>query len=260
MSLSRTALRLTAMEALRPSAIVLAGTAGPWPTLAAQYVFDSRLDPIGDLKDDERRPVVVIYTDDDSGDAGQKAGGPPFKRDVDLMFEISVAAMVTDDGATYAPGTPLTDGELEASLDLLEAQIRFSLMYAPCGVLWRNLTGRRVTSIHSAPKRTSEESARLAMRTLRLKTTIPDDDYVAAPATALTGNDRLPEPLKSVIAALASGSYGAALGAGLAPPAPQMPVATPLQTVTFDMQPSAPPAPLDDTKPQINFEADNLQG
>lgn len=259
MTLSRTALRLATMEAIAPSASVV-GDAETWPTLATRYVFDSRLDPIADLKPEEKRPVAVIYTDDDNGDPAEKAGGPPFKRIAELLIELSVVASVTEDGNTYAPGTPESDAELEASLDLFEAQVRFVLFYGPTGRLWRQLTGRRVTDIHSVPKRTSEEGIRLALRTLRMKVTIPDDVYDPAPATTPVGNDRLPEPLKTVVAALAAGSYGAKLGAGLSPAAPMMPPRVPLNTVTFDMQPGSPPAPHDTAKAQINSQADNMQG
>ena len=243
------------MEALRPSAIT--DPTGPWPTLGGRYIFDSRLDPIEDLAADERRSIAVVYTEDDNGEAGQKAGGPPFKRTVELAIELSVAALVTD-GTDYAAGIPVTDGELESSLDLFEAQVRFVLFYGPTGKLFRDLTGRRCNDIHSVPKRTAEEGVRLAMRTLRMKVTIPDDDYLAAPAAGLTGNDRLPEPLKSVIAALASGSYGAKLGAGLAADSSMMPARTALATVTFDTQPGSPPAAHDAAKPQINSQANNL--
>ena len=244
MSLSRTALRLATMEALAPSAAVLANT-GPWPTLATKYVYDSAIDPIEDLQPTERRPIAVIYTEDDAGEGGQKAGGPPFKRIVDLVIELSVAVMLPD-GDVFVAGLPITDGELESSLDLFEGQVLFALMIGPTGMLWRSLTARRVSETHSVPKRTGEEGIRLAMRTLRLKTQIPDDVYPAAPESAPVGNDALPEPLKTVIAALAAGSYG-------------MPVMTPLNTVTLDLQPGSASAPHDAAKPQINATADDLQ-
>ena len=47
MALYRTALRLATLESLRPTALLK--TQGPWPTLAADRVFDSRLDPLLDL-------------------------------------------------------------------------------------------------------------------------------------------------------------------------------------------------------------------
>lgn len=256
MALSRVALRLTTLEALRPAALV--GTVSPaWPTLAGDFVCDSQLDPIDDLDPQNRKPSIIVYTNEDIGTAGQHSGGPEFKREVDLAIELATLAMLKV-GDDYVPGVPLTDAEIESDLDLLEAQVRFALFYGPTGSLWRKLTGRRVISITSVAHRTSEESLRLGMRTLTLKTQIPDDVFVAAPPAQQTGLDCLPEPLKSVIVALQSGCYGAKLGAGLATKAPLMPVAVPLEGVSFDMQVGAPPAAKDDGKTQINFTADNL--
>lgn len=255
MSLTRTALRLATIEALRPSAL----TTGPWPTLGGKYIFDSRLDPFDDLGETEKRPAAVVYTDEDTGEPAQKAGGPPFKRDVDLMIEISVIAHVTDDGVAFDPGIPFTDGELESSLDTFEMQVHWALFYGDTGRLWRDLTGSRAVHRHSMPKRTSEESARLATRSLHLKVTIPDDEFDPAPLTAPSGLDRLPEPIKTVFAALVAGGYGAKLGIGLAAAAPVMPTRVPLNGVTFKSQVCSPPAPLDGAKTQIMSSADNLQ-
>ncbi|MBI1202546.1 MAG: hypothetical protein GC182_08550 [Rhodopseudomonas sp.] len=257
MSFARTALRLTTVEAMRPAA--LAADAPTWPTLAGRYVFDSRLDPIDDLNDDERRPIAVVYTEDDNGEKSQAAGGPPFKRFIDLVIEMSVMAMVTADGTDFYPGTPFTDAQLEASLDAFEAQVRFALFYGPTGALWRQLTGRRVTEIHSMRHASSEEGGRLALRTLRMKCTVPDDAYVAAPTGTESGNDKLPEPLKSVVAALATGGYADKIAAGLAATAPQMPPFAPLDGVSLVLQPSSPPSARDDSKPQINAVIDGLQ-
>jgi hypothetical protein len=140
MSLARCALRLATVEALRPTALLVSD--GPRPTIAKKCVFDSRLDPIEDLAVGESRPVVVVYTDDDEGSPGQKVGGPPFKQLVELCFEVSVVASAPSDAdpAVFVAGIPETDAELEASLDLLEAQIKFICFYGPTGALWRDLS------------------------------------------------------------------------------------------------------------------------
>src|SRR5579885_749339 len=198
MALSRLALRLATLESLRPSDLVDGN--GPWPTLAGAYVFDGKLDPLDDLDVDERRSTAVVYTEEDNGDPAQKAGGPPFNRHIDLVVEMAMVALLPADANTYLPGIPYTDGELDASLDLLEAQVRFALFYGTFGAtaifggvkrtLWRGLTANRVTEIHSLSHRSSEESARLAMRTLRMKCTVPDDQFDPAPSVAPTGNAR----------------------------------------------------------------------
>jgi hypothetical protein len=226
-----------------------------WPTLAQDRLFDSRLAPLDDLDPDDRKAVGVVYTDEDhSVETGQKSGGPPFKREVAVIIDLSMVAMLPtgDQAAPYAAGIPYIDSELEASIDAIEAQARFALFSGPTGKLFRDLTGLMITEIHSMPKRTSEESAPLSSRMLTIKAIVPDDHYDAAPAAQPSGNDRLPEPLKSVVAALAAGSYGAKLAAGLAVNVPVMPTPTPLKTVTLDIQPGSPPGPLDATKPQID--------
>lgn len=316
MSLSRLALRLTALEALAPSAsltcaqwqaahayavgdrfcsadptygeliyrVIAAGTSGVaapsglaadiadgaahyayalprWPTLGQKSIFDTRLLPLDDLNGDDRKPTASVYTEEDhSVETGQKAGGPPFKREVALLIELAVQQLLPtgDPAAPFAAGVPFTDAECEAALDLFEAQARFALFYGPTGVLWRKLTGRRVTDIHSIPKRGAEESSPLAQRTLTVKCIIPDDDYTDTIPGQPVGLDRLPDPLNSVIGALASGSYGATLAAGLTAPAPLMPTGIPLKTVAFKLQPGAPPAAEDDSKPQINASTGDL--
>lgn len=260
MSLARLALRLATIEALRPTSSI-AGN-GPWPTLAGIRVFDSRLDPIedlGDLGPGEDCPVVCVYTNEDEGKAAQARGGPPFFDTVDLEFEISIVVKVPSDAdpTVYVVGEPLTDPELEASLDFLEAQIRFVLLYGPTGEIWRHISKSRVHAPHSAPHRSSEEGARLAKRTMKWRVEIRDDCWDPAPATTPTGNAVLPNPLQWLAGQLASGSYGAKIIAGLAaePTAPVMPLAVPLDTVTLTETVVAPggvsPAP-------IVAEVDNL--
>jgi hypothetical protein len=259
MSLSRTALRIATLEALRPTAALVSDanpSGGPWPTLALAHVYDSRIDAVDDLAANERRPVIAIYTDEDNGDPGQKPGGPPYKRVVDLVIELSVIAR-GDFGGEYVAGVAYTDAELEADLDLIEAQSRFALHYGPTGAIWRKLTGRKVIDIRSLPHRTSEEGDRLAMRTLRIKMVIPDDCYDPTPTGDETGYARLPEPLRGVVAALAATAYGAKLARGLAGAAPAMPAAVPLDAVALRLDVADPQGQPGGA---VEAVADNLQG
>ncbi|MDQ2080480.1 hypothetical protein RA307_09835 [Xanthobacteraceae bacterium Astr-EGSB] len=263
MSLARAALRIATLEALRPTAAIVSDThpaGGPWPTLAGARVYDSRIDPVDDLAASERRPVIVIYTDEDNSDPAQKAGGPPYKRIVDLVVELSVIALgLVGEGEeeAYVVGTAYTDAELEIELDLLEAQARFALHYGPTGAIWRKLTGRKVIDIHSLPHRTSEEGDRLALRTVRIKLVIPDDCYDPAPSGSEAGNDRLPEPLRGVIIALAATSYGAKLAQGIAPAVPAMPAAVSLDAVALRLDVADPQGQPGGA---VEAVADNLQG
>jgi len=250
MSLARTALRLATLEALRPSAALASN--GPWLTLAGKSLFDSRVDPIDDLSPHESRPIACIYTDDDEGMPGQKAGGPPFRMIVDLVFELSVVALAPSDADpdVYEAGIPETDAELEGSLDLLEAQIKFILLFHPNGFIWRRLTGRKVKSIHSVAHRSSEEAVRLARRRVVWKVEVLDDCFDAAPAANVTGLDRLPQPLRGVVETLAATAYGAKIAQGLALDTPTMPVAPPLKTVTLN-EAVANPAGVMPAQPNI---------
>lgn len=259
MSLARLALRLATVDALAPAALLTSN--GPWPTLAGKHVYDSRIDPIEDLKPDAPQLAVAVYTEYDKGKGGQARGGPPFLQTVDLTFEISVIVKVASeaDPAVFVVGEPETDAELEASIDLLEAQIRFALLYAPAGETWRQITKSRVHDPGSLPHRTSEEGARLAKRTVTWKVEVNDDCYDPAPAVTPAGAARLPFPLQYLATALAATSYGGKIIAGLTgePTLPVMPNAVPLASVALNVaayQPGAtPPA-----TPNIVGEVDNL--
>jgi hypothetical protein len=247
--LSVLALRLAAIEALRPTACVLSDVG--WPTLARTQVLDSRLDPIDDLAPATAQPVIAVYTQEADGLAGEKRGGPPFLVTVDLVFEFSVVVMVPDDAdpGVYVPANPQTDAELEAALDLVEAQIFFCLLYGPTGQLWRNICGRRVHAPRSVPHRTSEEGVRLARRTMTWKTEVAEDCFDPAPLTAPSGFEIFPEPLRSLALALPAQSYAISILRGLAADAtaPVMPLATPLQEVVMGVTVAADGAQPPDT-------------
>jgi hypothetical protein len=260
MSLARLALRLAAIEALRPTASLVTSI---WPTVAGKMVFDSRIDPIEDMKVDESRPVICVYTEHDAGQAGQKRGGPPFLDTIDLVFELSVVVKVAQDGDpnVFAVGEPETDAELEAVIDILEAQIKFVLLYGPTGKIWRDISHRKVHDPRSAPHRTSEEGARLARRTMTWKVEVQDDCYDPAPPVAPTGFDVFPEPLLGLAKVLPANSYALSILKGLAadPSAPVMPVATPLETVVMNVAVANPSTDKLPAAPQIIAEVDNLQ-
>lgn len=246
MTLARTALRLAAIEGLAPTGTKASDA---WPTIARHRVFDSRLDMLDDLAADERAPVIVVYTDTDDGTSGDPSGGPPFKRFVDLVFEISVVAFAEQEGSpeTFVPYFPVTDAQTEAALDLLEAGIAFALLKAPTGILFQRLVRGKVPTTSSAPQRSSEEAVRVAMRTVTWRCQIPDDCFDMAPAALASGNDRLPEPLRSVVAGLAATAYGQQIAAGLAAFAPRAPVRTPLSGVGLNHDIASPQGVTDGT-------------
>jgi hypothetical protein len=261
MSLARLALRLATIEALRPTAAVLAGMG--FPTIAGIQVLDSSVEPIEDLKPDQAQPIIGVYTEHDDGMAGQKRGGPPFLSTVDLVFEISVVVKVASgsDPTVFVVADPETDSELEASLDLLEAQIKFVLLYGPTGQIWQSIAHNKVHSPRSVPHRSSEEGRRLAKRTMTWRVEVQDYCFDPAPVVAPTGFDVFPEPLKSFANALPPGSYALTILNGLAaePTAPVMPTATPLETAVLNVAIRDPANNTLPATPQITSEVDDLK-
>ncbi len=251
MGLYRTALRLAAIESLRPASLL--NTQGPWPTLAGPRVYDSRIDPIEDLKPglENRRAAIVVYTEADQGYGSQKRGGPPFRREVDLVFEISQIA-AEGAGDDYVAGYAVSDPELEAELDRIEAEISYALFYARNGIvvsylrfdsrtLWRALAGGRVMEPRSHPHRTSEEAVRLAIRTMTWKVQCDDDHWpTLTPADPITGFARFPYPLREVANALAGVPAYAALLNGLVDGFPTPPVTPRLAAVGLNAEIIAP--------------------
>lgn len=197
-----------------------------------------RLDPIEDLTRDQYKAVIVVYTEGEIGYANQTRGGPPFRRIVDLIFEISQIVSIPSEGDAnrYVAGVPQTDPELEAELDRIETEIAFALFFGPSGEIWRKLTHLMVTDPRSTPHRSSEEGVRLAMRSVCWKCQVPDDLFDLVHYAPLQGLDRLPQPLRGIVEQLRESSYGAVLGRGLAETMPVMPNARKLRGVALNAE------------------------
>lgn len=242
--LARAFLRLCALEALRPSAL-LAADAG-WPTLAGKYVADSRIDPIDDLLDsDERRPLIGVYSEGASLSKVAQAGPVFYAGHVDLVFELSVVGKFAADGSSeplidYAD----TDAATEAQLDALEDQIFWCLHYSPTGKLFRSMSKLPFSEWESTPHRSGEEAIKLAKRTIRAKIKLSDFCYVADVTTAPADLDRLPPGLKAIAVQLGGSTYLAALALGLARSASVMPPRVDLHTVALAPQPVIAGPPL----------------
>lgn len=220
MTLARTALRLCVAGTLK-------GTAGARPTIAQERVYDSRNDPFqpedfaGDAK-----PIVVVVTDNDDGEAqSSQNGGPPFKRNIDVVLELAMVtrlAVVNANGeptGRYVVDAPSTDARLEASLDFLEFQVmrRLSSDPAPLSVLFRKLT--RIWKRECHRQVDDGAGVKIASRLLVLTCEAKDDQIPVFnnPNDPLpSGLDALPEPLRTVAKALPEGSAGADTCAALA--------------------------------------------
>lgn len=256
--LARTFIRLCALEAVRPSSM-LDDNSPAWPTIAGKYVYDSRLDPIEDISADERRPVLVIYTEDEHQDKVSQSGPVFYKSAVDLVFEISVIATERAGDEAFVVGTAYTDAELEANLDAFENQIWHALHLGPTGAMFRSLVNLPALSWQSHPMRSSEEGVRVAARTIRAKINVRDVCYTAAPVTAPTGLNRLPPVLREIALKLDDSTYLAAIAKGIAVAAPVMPLRTNLESVGVEVDVRKIDTPQDSAS-SVTTIADNLQG
>jgi len=247
MSLHRLALRLAAVEALNPSATV---ASGPWPTIAGGRVFDSRQAALDELTDFEVRPVLVVYTEEESSDA---YAGAPYNADehmVDLVVEAIMAVkgsveIEQADGGMVTVGTvdtPVSDPQHEALLDWLEAGVRRAfdrtLVPAASALLYR--VGMEVRSITSAPLRTEGKSVRLAARTVTFKMKVQGDDWRKVNARGV------PWPLSIVDDGLQVGYARAILDAVAATLPPADPQPQPLDAVVMYVGVDRLPADADD--------------
>lgn len=215
MTIARTALRLAVVQAI-------AGTAAARPTIAENRVYDSRIAP--EHPDDfgeDAKPVVIVLTDGDEGDAlSDQNGGPPFRRGVALVLDLGMVcqekAAADPDG--YLIGYPDTDARLEASLDVLQTQIvrHLSASDAPLPLWFQRFV--RIWKQESHRQVEDQAAVKLARRLLTLTCELNDDVYdVAMPGAApATGLDVLPEPLRSVALLMPAGSAGADTCAAIA--------------------------------------------
>lgn len=130
MSLERTALRLGVVMAMTNA------MQAPFPTIAANRVFDSRIDAIQGATEGDIAPIAIVYTDDDDRDAlSGNNGGPPWRQHVNLVLELSMGMvgplvnetgtpMKDENGNPFSTFLPVeTEPELETMLDLFESQV-----------------------------------------------------------------------------------------------------------------------------------------
>jgi hypothetical protein len=253
--LARAFFRLCALEALRPSALLVAD--GPWPTLAGKYVSDSRIDPIDDLGGDEsKRPMIVVYTEATRLGKIAQAGPMLHKADVDLVFEISVASMMSPDGESPDLFYCESDGQTEAKLDALESQIYEVLHFAPSGALFRRMGKGMAESWHSEAHRSGEEDVRLARRRITASFRMRESYLDPAPSSTPADLARLPAALQPIAQGLDGSTYLTALVLALARATFAMPQRVPLNGVGIT---AAPQPGVAGTSP-VQATANNLQG
>lgn len=144
----------------------------PWPTLAGDKIFDSRIEPVEDFKEDVVFPVCVVYTDYDR-DHWVHHTSVKADRLLTVTFELLIAQItdVSEDGFTL--GHPNTDSELETSLDIFEIQIERALRADnPAANCFRHLMNSYVNVI-SRRGATVEGGTKLAARQITLESKVP---------------------------------------------------------------------------------------
>ncbi len=166
--LSRLLLRLAIVNALTPQP----DDPSP-PTIARASVFDSRLD---DLEFDEGRvelPLIIVYTEEDENTQTATAAGfnpGTFERHINVRVEVAIGSFTatTEDGVRKVSyGLPTTDAELEALLDIFEAQVYRTLAHPirPASLVVQQLV-KQWTAFHSTVSRSNDGNNRLAARTM----------------------------------------------------------------------------------------------
>jgi len=198
-ALGRTFLRLAACAALRNR------------TMAGERVYDSRIsavDPVTAFPNvDEISGSIGVYTEQDSGEALSKNnGGPPFRPEVELIFEIAMQARVALEDGDWGIARPETDDQLEATLDLIESQIELALFrhQTTAAVAFRKMT-KQVGSKSSIRFTDPAASSKLAMRYVTYKIEVHDPEIEIHDQSA-AGLNRLPEPWRVVAQSFAVGS------------------------------------------------------
>jgi hypothetical protein len=215
MTVARTALRLMVTQAIK-------GTEPARPTIAEGRVYDSRISPESpDTFSEDAKPVVIVLTDGDEGEAlSDQNGGPPFHRRIDLVFDIGMVVQekAPDDGGDYVVGYPDTDARAEASLDVLQTQIvRFlSASSDPLAIMFQRFVRPWKQESHRQVE--DNTSVKLARRLFTMTCEVNDDCYplLAPGADIPEGLAVLPEPLRTVCALMPPGSAGADTCAAIA--------------------------------------------
>lgn len=166
--LSRLLLRLAIVNALTPQP-----TDPSSPTIARAAVFDSRLDDLQFDEDKTELPIIIVYTEEDENtQLATGAGFNPatFERHINVRVEIAIGSFTTtttDNVRRVSYGLPTTDAELEALLDIFEAQVYRTLAHPlrPASLVVQQLV-KQWTAFHSSVSRSNDGNNRLAARTM----------------------------------------------------------------------------------------------
>lgn len=156
---------------------------GPYPTLAGPMIFDSRIEPMEDFKQDQIFPLCVVYTDYEKDHWQHHTVNATRDRLLTVTFELLVAQIseipATVDGAGnqveggFVIEYPNTDSEIETTLDIFEIQVVEALaadnVAADC---WRYLMSS-YENVISRRGATVEGGTKLAARQVTIEAKVP---------------------------------------------------------------------------------------
>lgn len=123
-------------------------------TFAEDRVFDSKINPVNLVAMNEKKPVIIVTTDDDNVDITGKdlrAGDHKLELVIEVAVTQKIEVQVENDQTTEVLSIPATDAGLEATVGLLGWQIAKALSAdgGEWGDLWRSV----VTNVHSVSSR-----------------------------------------------------------------------------------------------------------
>jgi hypothetical protein len=194
-------LRLAAVELLCPTAALASGTG--FPTMALSKVFDSRAVALDDLDAaSDWTPVLSVYSEEASAELyGDLAPSTRGQAMASLVIEAEIAVRESDESGAFADAAK-SDADAKLMLGALCAQVRKRLVYDPAGNFLRRRLLKSVVKLTISPFSVPQLNLRWMRATMNFLCHVADDDFTDAAG--------LPEPLKSLMAALPPGSYALA--------------------------------------------------
>lgn len=212
--LAAAALRLAAIETLRPHAVVAADTGAAdhpgYPTLARHRVFDSRAAGLQDL--DRTRPYTPVLSVH-AVEAGKQLRGPmsdagDLEADASIEVVAELARHDVENDVEFAAVMAESDPTARLVLEALVSQVEYALDLGADGHLFRSLRARLIRSeclAYAVP----QFGLRFHRITLRRHYEIRPERF-DGPA------GQLPQPMHTLFQALPEGSYARAKLAELA--------------------------------------------
>lgn len=203
MSIAAEVLRLTAVEALAPTASLVADNP-VFPTLAGRKIFDSRAITLGELdREAAFTPCLSLYTRS-SGSKRRGNGQGSVDRNASTVLEVvaELAIGATDEASSepFADAMAGDDPQARIVLAALCAQVRHALTIGATGALFRRIC-MAIDDIEEEPFAVPHLGLRWQRTTMLFSCQIPDDDFSAA---------GLPQPAGLVASLLPDTSYARA--------------------------------------------------